>query len=170
MAQIGKPNQTMLNQWDLTGLSANSALADDDDGTYISVTGSGSEECEVKLESLIDPGDNTGHKIVLRWENSNGGGAGEKIDLRLVQGVTEIASWNNKASPDALAEEDFLVDEGDATNIDDYTDLRIEIKLDTLGTGETIYIYKAWLEIPDAPVGALTIDVSDSLTNIETLD
>jgi hypothetical protein len=160
MAQIGRPASTITNQWTITDTTAHGATSDQSDSTYIIASDSAAEgyECELKLDSLTDPSDNTNHSVYLRWQVSGGGGGPEKIDLRLMQGATEIALWANQAAPDTTTEQQFVVAEANAANITDYTDLRIEIVVDTLGNNEDLIVYEAWISIPDAVSQDVNVD------------
>jgi hypothetical protein len=181
MAQFGRPNAdtdpaswTKLNDGpDTLFYETVDETSENSDTDYIQA-GEAAGTIVLKLSNMADPGSLAG--IIHFWMRSQGGKGGEKLDVALVEdygggGQTTIASWANQSNRSAsYADQALAVAAGEVDTITDFTNLFITIAEDSIDTGEWARVTMIALELPDAPVGALTIDVSDGLTNIETLD
>jgi hypothetical protein len=106
--------------------------------------------------SLTDPATsptvNTDHSVTVRaWATA---GAGDLL-VRLMQGATEIDSWSETLTGSAV---DYThpVDSGDAANITDYSDLRVELKSRGF-TGLTVRVSQVYVTFP---VGVAVQDIT----------
>ena len=104
------------------------ATADDTDFIHSSLTPS-NDLCEVRLQTLGDPAVSTGH--IVRYRYSKDPGAG-RVDLtvKLMQGVTEIASFTHTDIPAAWTQADQTLSAAQADSISDYGDLRLRFTAD----------------------------------------
>ena len=122
----------------------------DDDSSYIQGT-NGAGSSEVKLSTVTDPVSSTGH-ILHVWFRSIGSGAGEKMDFYLYCATTLIVqSINQTNRSDTYADIAVTLTTDEADAITDYSDLRIRMDEDTIGTGEYVRITQCYIEVPDAP-------------------
>ena len=153
MVQTALPTATVSNDWTVTGAaSAHAALASASDSSLIE-TNVEDENCRVNIASLTDPEVGTGHVIRGRGR-ATGSGGGEKIRVALFEGGTERALSGkitlNRVTFQAFS---FTLSEVQADTITDYTDLRIEIRSDTVGGTENLEVSEVFFEVPDAPTG-----------------
>lgn len=132
----------------------------DGDTTYI-VDAATNTTAEVSFSSLTDPGVDTGHEIHI-WIRSIGSKGPEKLDVALYQSTTLIEEFANQSNNSATyAEKTLALSEANVANITDYSDLRIRMTGDSIGSGEEMRVTKAELQIPDV-ASALTVDIVNS--------
>ena len=159
MVQIARPDADIsAGSWTLEGsapegtiwesldeVSANDAV------DYIESVG-GDHTCEVGLETLTDPGGNTGYvlRLVIRGEGSGGP---ERCLIALFEGATQRAISGNLSSRAAWGAVSYTLTTGEADSITAFTDLRIKLISDNLGGGETMWVTQAFFEVPDVVAG-----------------
>ena len=140
-----------------------------DDGDYlISPKSASGKSFTEGLSGLTDPGVHTGHTLRIRARASAVSGT---IKFELLQGTTVIKDSGDIALGTAVFEEHFFtLSEGEATNITDYTALRVRIT--AVATANNKYQWVSWarLEVPDAPVGDIDINKSESVNVDENID
>lgn len=162
MAQVGLPVSDISN----TGWtpSSGSVLWDCIDQYYYGTGGepyirsTGPQTCEVKLSSTIDPVVHTGHVFRLS-ARATGSGSAEKLTASLYQGSTLIAtifsgqsiSRSSNVFNGVPTNTGTTLSTAQASAITDYTDLRVRLT-SAAGTGETLDIVEAYLELPNAPI------------------
>ena len=180
MTQFARPaSDITTGNWTDEGASFNDGslytsiqeTSKDDDTSYVLGDGDLTPETfEVKLDSVTDPTSNADHRVRL-WGIGVGSGGGEKVDVFLYVATTLIATVANNWTPgrSAYAELNYLLSGTEADNIGDYADLRIRVIEDTIGAGEEFRITQAYFECPDAAVGSLTVNVSDSVGLTESI-
>jgi hypothetical protein len=159
MAQFARPaSDNALGGWvNKAGGSTNlfaeiDEVSADGDGSYIEAD-STDTIYETGLTTVTDPENNLNHAVHIVIESLGGGGGGEKLDIFLYEGATEIANWSN-----VTANRGSYVDEGpldlstvEAGNISDYSNLRLWVEVGSLGGGETIRVTQAYFTCDDAP-------------------
>ena len=152
MVQIGTPDQTISNNWTITGAaSAHAALASASDSSLIE-TPTVDDSCVVGVNSLTDPLVGTGHVIKFRGQATGSGGK-ERVQVKLFEGGTErAASGNIEVFRGSFAAFEYILTALEADSITDYTDLRIEIIAAVVGGTELLEVSEAFLEIPDVSV------------------
>ncbi len=131
-----------------------------DDGTTFVRADDAATLMEVGLTDVTDPGVDTGHVIRFR-AYAIGGGQGERLDFSLYESTTEIARLNNQIiTRDSWNTYTLAIT---TAVISDYTDLRLRFNDLVIGSGETIDVTWAELEVPTAGVtcDAITVDHSD---------
>lgn len=123
------------------------------DGTdYIEALNGENTTCEIGLSDLTDPVGNVNH--TFRWKmQGTGSGQGERLDVALFDGATQIAILINQTSRGAWAEKTYTLTTLEADAITDYTDLRLKFTTTNLGATEDMWCTWAEFEVPDAPVG-----------------
>jgi hypothetical protein len=164
MTQIARPIQDISNvnctdegPVDNDGnlyTSVDEVIKDDDD-SYIDFPGS-SPSCELLLDPLIDP-ETSGNHVLHVWAKSTGGGTLESIDIFLFVGTgTQIYFANNwQPGRAAYADFNYTLTEGEANNINDYSDLRFRFREGVIGTTEHVRVTQTYFEIPDAPAAII---------------
>lgn len=167
MTQYARPGQDILiGNWTDEGTVDNDGnlytsvdeVTKDDDDSYINADDTATT-CELKLSSVTDPQVGTSH-ILHIWFRSDGSGGPEKLDVRLLEATTEICSLANQTNRSgSYADVGYTLSEGEANSITDYSDLRIELTQDSVGSGEWIRVTQCYLEVPDAPVGATLVAI-----------
>lgn len=156
MVQIIRPASTISSgSWSPIGDSALHEVTDEtsQDGDTTRAEGaSGAGTFEVKLATASDPASSVDHTIHA-WGKGVGSGAGEKIDVFLFEGTTQISQLANNWTPGrgSYAEGVWTILEAEANNIGDYSDLRVRFVEDTIGGGsERFNVTQVYMEIPDA--------------------
>ncbi len=119
------------------------------DSDYIEDAGANSL-CEVGLSAVTDPVSDIDHTLRVRIQG-NGSGGPEKVNIRLLQGTTEIQAFNNQSSRGSWTTLNLAITA--ASSITDYTNLRAEMTANSLGGSETMWVSWVELEVPDAPAG-----------------
>jgi hypothetical protein len=171
MVQYAEPSSTITSGgWSYTGGSSLHDSTDCDgsppssnDTHYATIDGAdvgGGASFEVKLESVTDPGIDTDFYIYIRSRVRNASGAGEKIDAFLYEGATQRSElWINYQPTDNTFSTDTIgLSSADVANISDFTDLRVRITIDTLGSGEDCDVSMILLEAPDVSLTNGPID------------
>lgn len=74
-----------------------------------------------------------------------------EIAVRLMQGAVEIAVIGPHNINGTVGDYSHTITAGEADSITDYTALRLEI-ISAPAKGELSRVYRAYMEIPDAPV------------------
>jgi len=148
MTQTARPTSDITtDDWITTPLW--SKVNDASDGTYIDSDHSGGvNPCMVKLASLTDPVSSSGHIIYARAAVGSGSGAGEVLVWRLYQGEVLVGGTSAAVSRTTITTYSYTLSAGQADSITDYTDLRIQLIADSMGYGEWIRVYDAWMECP----------------------
>lgn len=132
-----------LGGWDDGGggttniyLQINEAAADDAD--YVETANNPSlDVCEFSLQNPtgIDTKDADGHTIDYRYAKSAAGGRDIEIRVRLLDNITEVASWTHSAVSNTVTEANQTLDSTQTSIISDWNDLRLEFRADTSGSG-----------------------------------
>jgi len=131
----------------------------DGDSSYVS-GGDGAGDFEVKLGSMNDPGSSVDHTVYV-WAKAVGSGPSERASIALYQGATKIA---NIAVNQIISRTDYTLysstlSSADADAITNYTDLRVRVTENNIGSGEEVRVTQIYMEVPDAASGyTLTID------------
>jgi len=108
--------------------SINESVADDND--YIqSEDNPVSSVYRLKLESAIDPGVNTDHRIRYRYKKDSSSGNVDMV-VRLKCGLTIIASWTHNNVSTSWVTSTQLLSDAEADSITDYGDLYLEFQAD----------------------------------------
>lgn len=156
MAQFANPNSDVSNTGGWSPSSGSDLFAminAANDSTYVEVTGDGSysaQTFEVGLQSVTDPESSSGHKVVLRAGDSGGSGM-IQVQYVLKQGSTAIKSSSVSLNP-GTDDYETTLSSSEADSITDYSALRISVgSTDMTGFGETTTVFRAYLEVPDAP-------------------
>jgi len=104
----------------------------------------------------IAPEVDTGHSVTVRaWQTAGSG----TLLVRLLQGATQIDSWSETLTGSA-ADYNHSVTSGNAANITDYNDLRLEFKIQGV-TGLTARVSQAYMTVPQGnPDGAVAGAIS----------
>ena len=124
------------------------------DGTdYIEALNGEDTTCEIGLSNLTDPVGNVGHIVRFKMQGT-GSGQGERLNVALFDGATQIAILTNQTSRAAWAEKTFTLTTIEADNITDYTDLRLKFITTNLGATEDMWCTWAEFEVPDAAGGS----------------
>lgn len=84
---------------------------------------------ECTLSNVTDPQVSTGHIVRYRYRKNNGNQTINMV-IRLKQGGTTIASQTHNGVSTTWTDGSFTLTGGEADNITDYTDLRIEVEAD----------------------------------------
>ncbi len=109
---------------------------------------------DVNITSLTDPGVNINHRMRVRYRHS---GTSDTLALTLSQGGVPIASSTLSSHTGDWSTWGVAISEAAAANITDYTDLELEIQIDS-GSG-TLDVTAFELQIPAADAGnVVTID------------
>ena len=171
MVQQALSDADVSNDWTVTGAGSVFAALDDvigseDDATTMIETNTEGDFCEVILDNMTDPTVGTGH--VLHWRaNGSGSGAPERIEVTLIENVTERASSGNVAIVDSTwTDFSYTLSAAEADAITDYNNLRIGMNAVVLGVGETLQITSVYFEIPDV---AVAISVLASPINMSAM-
>jgi hypothetical protein len=132
----------------------------DGDTSYINCPNGGGT-CEVKLDTASDPGVGTGH-IVHVYGKGTGTGGPEKIDVYLYESTTLIATLGSNWGPGrgSYTDLNYTLTTTEANNITDYSDLRVRMVEDTVGSGEGFRVTRIYMEIPAADVTVTPAAVS----------
>jgi len=135
------------------------------DYIQVSHSMSGSEICEVGLDTVDDPGVNTGHRVTFRADQTSGS---VTLVVKLRQGTTTIDTFTESGFTSAETF-DHAIAEGDAANITDYTALRLQFTSTEGMGGTTTKIYHAFLECPD-PDATVLAPVASRVNILGMLD
>lgn len=177
MAQIVVPTSTIttdswtgnVNSSDLHLEIGETIAATDGDDThiYINNLSAATYTCEVKFASLTDPTVHTGH--ILRLSTIRQGLSNQTINVSLYQGATLIYNSSITATV-SYATSTLTLSEAQASNITDYTDLRVRISHDHDGIASP-RVSTVEFEVPDAGGGggggtSLNISIYTSGANI----
>ncbi|MBU0962278.1 MAG: right-handed parallel beta-helix repeat-containing protein [Nanoarchaeota archaeon] len=127
-------------------------VSQDGDTSY-AIGVSGSLIFRINLTDVTDPYTNTGH-IVHIYAKSVGSGAPEKVDIYLYQGTTLIATVANNWAPGrgAYADAAYTLSTTEADAITDYSNLIVQVDMDTIGSGENMRVTQIYIETPDADI------------------
>lgn len=161
MTQYARPaSDITIGNWTDEGTSFNDGnlytsvqeVTSDNDVSYINADDTATT-CEVKLSSVSTPG--AGSVILHVYFRTSGSGGPEKLDIDLVEGTTVLESWANQTNRSAsYADLNATI----SSSPSDWTDLRVRLGADSVGSGEYIRVTQIYLETPD---GAGT-NVSDN--------
>ena len=164
MAQFGRPvtPDVATNGWSpstgttLWGCIDEASYSDTD---YIS--DNAVSYCEVTLTtSLSDPVSSSAHYVRYRLGRTRTDRT-LTVVVRLMQGGTEIASWEHIDPGASFQPFEQTLTTGQADAITDYTDLRLRFDITSLQNAQ-VYCQVSWaeLEIPDAGVQPTTVNVN----------
>lgn len=120
----------------------------DNEDSYIVDAGTNTL-CEIKLGTISQPGNNTDHVLHILYRSIGSGGP-EKLDIRLLQGTTEIVSlpnYSNRSS--TYGDLNYSLSTVEADSITDYSDLRVELTGDSIGGSEEIRVSQIYLATAD---------------------
>lgn len=140
-----------------TGGSNLAAAIDDlvpDDSDYIksAVMTVGTDTCEVSLSDVGDSG-KFGHGVRYRYSKAASGGQVLDLRVRLLQGVTQIASWTHTDIGPNWTQVSQQLTTPQTDDITDYTDLRLEFRCTyTLEVVNTRQCFVSWAQLA-LPVG-----------------
>ncbi len=167
MAQFGRPDSDVsTGSWSQSTGSTLWETLDEvtpSDSDFIQ-DAAANTTCEVGLTTLTDPVSSVLHVVRFRMRASGSGGP-ERVNVQLIQGTTVIgASGNQTNRSGSFAEKTFTLTSGEADSITNYADLRLRIIASNQAGGETVDVSWCEFEVPDAAVGDLDIDISDSIT------
>jgi len=133
----------------------------DGDSSYVT-GGDGAGDFEVKLGSLSDPSSNIDHTVYI-WAKAVGSGPSERASFALYQGATKIANIGVNQivirTDYGLHSATIATSEADA--ITDYTDLRVRVSENNIGSGEEIRVTQIYMEVPDAAPSGYTMSIDD---------
>ncbi|MGB0762310.1 MAG: hypothetical protein ACPGO0_00050 [Acidimicrobiales bacterium] len=162
MAQFARPTGDKADDgnWDSTNnpgmpvfyTEIDEATADDSD--YITGDGSIGDTIEIDFDltnGLTDPGVNTGHKLIVRY-NTDGNSGDAQLTIRLIEGsftrmqdtidVSGVSSYTTHTYADP------------GVSISNYDNVFLRLIFEDSDAIDLVYISQAYLEIPDAPAGA----------------
>lgn len=83
------------------------------------------ETCEVMLSGITSPNTTTGHYVQYRFQKENGAGTNYNLRVGLYNGATLIASGVHTGIANGWITTGFTLTTGQASNITDYTNLRL---------------------------------------------
>lgn len=84
---------------------------------------------EVGLSDVSDPASSVGHEVRYRYRKIDTGAI--NLTVRLMQGVTEIASWTHTNLSPTWSTATQVLSAAEADSITDYTDLRLKFEAST---------------------------------------
>jgi hypothetical protein len=146
-------------------------VTSDDDDSYINGDNTATVFC-VKLDAVNEPSDPTQCNLHLLMRSSGNGGP-EKLDVILYEDYegTPIAraTWNNQSNRSGTYS-DVTAGTLDLSAVIDWSNLYVEGTADSIGSGEWLRVTQIYLETPDAEVGALTVNVNDSIGLSQAID
>jgi len=111
------------------------------------------DEFEVSLENVVDPQIHTGHVVNYRYGKSSSAGKQIDITVSLRQGTsTQIASQTHVDVGAGFTAGSLTLSTIEASNITDYSDLRIRVVANSVGGGAGRSGQISWvcLEVPSA--------------------
>lgn len=135
------------------------------DSDYMIATGDAAGE--LHLSDVTDPSVDTGHILRFRM-TSTGTGGPEKVNIRLLDGATEIDVHNNLSSRNSYTTFTYPLDAATVANISDYSNLRFEASTTSVGGSEEMRISWIELEVPDAAAATEPAVATGSPTSIDT--
>jgi hypothetical protein len=111
-------------------------------------------DVEIGLSSVYTPANRLNH--ILRYTYGKNWTAGKKIDVtvQLKCEETVIAQWTHVDVPKYFVQADQLLTEEQASQITNYSDLRVRFKPTTYGTGPDRELMWSWavFEVPDPAI------------------
>ena len=164
MAQFAYPDGDITNPANVTGTYLDiDEGATSDDSDYIYGTNNSTDVYECSLDNVTDPNVHTGH--IVRWRQAqadsdagtpapSSGGNNSTLDVLLIQGTTIIGgSTAISANEGSFAAGSFTLSAAEASNITDYTDLRVRIQFNGSGgnpnSRRSAAVSWVELEVPD---------------------
>lgn len=99
------------------------------------------QELELGLEDANDPGVDTGHVIRIRWRFQSG--IPNDFQVRLMDGATVIQT-STVAGTTTFGTDEVNISPTNATNITDYTDLRVNVQNVALSVAN---VEVSWIEM-----------------------
>ena len=159
MARIIRPDSDVaLGNWSNPSWSTIDEVTADD-GDYAESGGNPANDILiVGLGDVTDPNQDSDHTLRYRYQNTTT----EGIDLvvKLKQGASTIATFTHTSISDSWTTTSSALTQAQASNISDYTDLRISFDANLTGLpgipGPKCRVSWAELEVPDvyvAPAG-----------------
>lgn len=128
-----------------------------DDADYIRADVA-TEQCDIGLSAVSDPGIHTGHTVRYRAK-ATGSGGGEKLTVQLRSGVTLIATISNNITvARSWTQYSYTLTEAEASAITAGMyggTLYLRFYVGTLGSGETVDVSWAEFEVPTGTVNIL---------------
>ena len=167
MTQYARPDADIsdgdwLNQSDSnTNLYASIDESSASDSDYIKATdegyGSGSDiVCIIGLSDINTPDGDADHKIKYRASDDTGSGA-MSLKVELLEGSTVRKTNTNRRLTSSLATYTINLTTSEASNISDYTNLRLRFTAnDGSGSGTTCTVSWAEFQAPDEASGIVT--------------
>jgi len=161
MAQYARPDSDItVGNWTDEGTSFNDGnlytsiqeVTSDNDTSYINADDTATT-CVIGLNSINAPG--TGTITLHVYFRSSGTGGPEKLDIDLYEGTSLVQSWPNQTNRSGTYSD---LNATVSNTITDYSDLRVHLGADSVGSGEWIRVTQVYLEAPDAA----GTDTSDS--------
>lgn len=168
MAQFARPDTDVSKtNWtgvgDTTNLYENVNEVSASDSDY-NTSSTDEAILEFNLTSVTDPENHASHVVRWRWQVSGGGGPKESGSVFLYEGGTLRATCADQATlPDSWTSDSYTLTTGEASNISDYSDLRIRFQVKAIGGGESMQVSWAELEVPEY-VAPVAVNVTDSAT------
>lgn len=108
--------------------SIDETIANDSDYIQSSTSPAPVDITEIGLSNVTDPTVHTGHIVRYRYKKDAAGGDAINLVVRLMQGSTEIASWQHMDITDSYQVAAQVLTTTQAGNISDYTDLRLRFE------------------------------------------
>ena len=161
--QYARPDGDVNSTWSTTGSNRwdeiNDVTPSDSDYIYTSVM-STAQTCT--LSDVSDPEMSSGHKIVVRAKCS--GASSAYVEVKLTEGAHTIATFSPEIDESwNTYEYDLTGDEAD--DIDDYSVIRFDFT--AYGSGVTVYVSQAYLQVPGE---GLETGTSDQPCQIDVYD
>ncbi len=129
MPQFARPDSDIsLGGWSNPSWDKIDEMTASDADKTVSPIAPSNATLEVGLSDVEDPQVATGHTVRFRYQKNASGGATINLTVRLLQGITEIASWTYNDIPNGWVDGSEVLTAGQANAITDYTNLRIELK------------------------------------------
>ncbi len=164
--QFGRPNSTIdSGAFSVVGATTHHEAIDEvvpNDDTDYAVTSTSGDELIVSIDT-VDPEGAMGDHTMRFMAKAFGAGGPERMQIVFYQGVTEIAS-SEVFALDRTTYEVYgnALSQSEVDQITDYSNLRLGLRIVALGSGESIRVTQAELELPgppETPLDTITIDI-----------
>ena len=162
MAQYARPDgDESVDNWTTSGGSSSDLFEEIDEETandsdHIEVTDSGtSDEVAIfTLSDVTDPSSSADHKVIYRVQGTDEmESGGPQITVQLLENSTSRASWTRTPSTSAITTYTETLTSTQADSITNYANLKLKVTLNAGAGGDTMYVYQAYFECPDASGG-----------------
>ena len=162
MAQYARPDDDeSVDNWTTSGGSSSDLFEEIDEETandsdHIEATDSGmSDEVAIfTLSDVTDPSSSADHKVIYRVQGTDEmESGGPQITVQLLENSTSRASWTRTPSTSAITTYTETLTSTQADSITNYANLKLKVTLNAGAGGDTMYVYQAYFECPDAGGG-----------------